>query len=270
MRGQCDPPRRTTKSAATEGTGPARWSSPRARCASTSPPDWLPVVEGPPEPPAPTLVRFERKVVAVHGRIDRDPNQLDCDTLRLTLVPATRRRRERERTRPSPAESRCDERGAGPAGRAADLLPSRPPDGGPTDIAIGPASPLGRRPNGPATRPGRGGADGTSQAEASGGDAEARACFGNLTLQKAHATGHAVWLQLRAAGRQGALHRDDPRAEPALSARLDLFPRHTTRPVWLEKIDYEPEESSDRRGRPRRPVRFDAEAGTGRSTRSRT
>ena len=51
------------------------------------PPDRLPVVVGPPAPPAPTLVRFERNVVALHGRTDRQPDQLDCDTLRLTLVP---------------------------------------------------------------------------------------------------------------------------------------------------------------------------------------
>ena len=51
------------------------------------PPDRVPVAEGPPAPPAPTLVRFERNVVALHGRIDRQPNQLNCDTLRLTLIP---------------------------------------------------------------------------------------------------------------------------------------------------------------------------------------
>ena len=51
------------------------------------PPDGLPVAVGPPAPPAPTLVRFERNVVALHGRPDKQPNQLDCDTLRLTLIP---------------------------------------------------------------------------------------------------------------------------------------------------------------------------------------
>ena len=49
------------------------------------PPDTIPVAVGPPEPPAPTLVRFERNVVAWRGLVD--PDQLDCDVLRLTLVP---------------------------------------------------------------------------------------------------------------------------------------------------------------------------------------
>ncbi len=91
------------------------------------PPDRLPVVEGPPEPPAPTLVRFERRVVAVHGRIDRDPNQLDCDTLRLTLVPGGPPRAARKGPCRGRGKDRCDERRRGQAGRAADCSrPGRP------------------------------------------------------------------------------------------------------------------------------------------------
>ena len=50
----------------------------------------IPVQEGPPETPAPTLVRFERNVVALFGHPGLLPDQLNCDTLRLTLVPAAK------------------------------------------------------------------------------------------------------------------------------------------------------------------------------------
>src|SRR5262249_25538575 len=48
----------------------------------------VPIRVGPPEPPAPTRVQFDRNVVAFHGKLDRRPAQLNCDTLQLLLVPA--------------------------------------------------------------------------------------------------------------------------------------------------------------------------------------
>ena len=48
----------------------------------------LPVLIGPPAPPAPTLVQFERNVVVLRGSIDDRPDQLTCDTLKLSLIPA--------------------------------------------------------------------------------------------------------------------------------------------------------------------------------------
>ena len=48
----------------------------------------LPVKEGPPAPPGPTLVHFERNVVVRRGKLTEQPDQLDCDNLDLTLVPA--------------------------------------------------------------------------------------------------------------------------------------------------------------------------------------
>jgi len=46
-----------------------------------------PVLIGPPEPPAPTLVKFERNVVVLRGPVDSLRDQLTCDSLKLTMVP---------------------------------------------------------------------------------------------------------------------------------------------------------------------------------------
>ena len=48
----------------------------------------LPVSIGPPAPPAPTIVQFDRNVVVLRGRVDEQPGQLTCDNLKLTLVPS--------------------------------------------------------------------------------------------------------------------------------------------------------------------------------------
>ena len=50
----------------------------------------LPVVVGPPAPPAPTIVQFDRNVVVLRGRVNEQPGQLTCDNLKLTLVPCGR------------------------------------------------------------------------------------------------------------------------------------------------------------------------------------
>ncbi|MDR3623403.1 MAG: hypothetical protein P4L85_28985 [Paludisphaera borealis] len=47
----------------------------------------LPEKVGPPPPPAPTLVRFNRNVVVKRGKLTELPDQLNCDTLDLTLLP---------------------------------------------------------------------------------------------------------------------------------------------------------------------------------------
>ena len=46
-----------------------------------------PVLVGPPEPPMPTLAQFDRNVVVLRGDPNDRPDQLTCDTLKLTLVP---------------------------------------------------------------------------------------------------------------------------------------------------------------------------------------
>ncbi|MHB1557816.1 MAG: LptA/OstA family protein [Isosphaeraceae bacterium] len=175
------------------------------------PPDQAPVAVGPPAPPAPTLIRFERNVVALHGRPDRQPNQLDCDTLRLTLIPGS-----------PPASAK----GAGadkPAGGTAVAAAGEKPAPGPA--AAGPAK-----------------EDATATATATANAQGGQGIFGNLTLQKAHATGHVVWLQLRQQGtkvRCGELihHRRMPYLADSTTFRGDR-----TRPVWMEKTDYEKDE----------------------------
>jgi hypothetical protein len=76
----------------------------------------LPVRVGPPAPPLPTLVMFSRDVVVQQGKVGQTPDQLDCDTLRLVLLPTPRPAApapgaKPERTRPDPAA---------PASRAED------------------------------------------------------------------------------------------------------------------------------------------------------
>ena len=46
-----------------------------------------PVEVGPPAPAAPTFVEFQRNVVVRRGKLSVDPDQLNCDTLHLTLLP---------------------------------------------------------------------------------------------------------------------------------------------------------------------------------------
>src|SRR4029077_7670322 len=80
-------------------------------------------------------VQFDRNVIALRGPLDGRPDQLMCDTLILSLVPAET---------PAPAASTADE----------------------------------------------------SKAEDKPADGEKSGLFGNLTLQRAYATGHAGWLAL--------------------------------------------------------------------------
>ena len=72
----------------------------------------LPVLVGPPAPPAPTIVQFDRNVVVLRGKINEQPGQLTCDTLKLTLVPAE------EAPPPQPAPCRTS---PPPAKKAASL-----------------------------------------------------------------------------------------------------------------------------------------------------
>src|SRR5262249_13195095 len=110
--------------------------------------------------------------------------QLNCDTLRLTLVPAeppppSRKSPPRQDPAPRPA--------AAPAGSGPAATRPNPPA---EKLVLSEAGRQGTGTESP-SRP-------APEAEAGAGSTGAsKGLFGNLTLQKANATGHAVWLQLR-------------------------------------------------------------------------
>ena len=73
--------------------------------------------------------------------------------------------------------------------------------------------------------------------------------FGNLTLQKAHATGHAVWLQLREQGVKVLSNELIHERRAPYQPDMTYFRGDTTRGICLEKIDREPIETEDRSSR---------------------
>ena len=219
----------------------------------------LPVEEGPPEPPAPTKVRFDRNVVALQIHPGRQPDQLNCDTLRLTLVPAEKL--------PEPKSSNPE-----PAGAPVH-------DAGAATAQVGPATAAARPPAESVARPSVGG-DVASQSEVGGEIVGAIAGalsvvdlgagsspradsgpFGNLTLQRLHATGHAVWLQLREQGAK-VLCNELIHERRAPQPDMTYFRGDTSRRVWLEKIDREPVEAEDEKTANAEGDRSASDAGT--------
>lgn len=99
-------------------------------------PAWVKV--GPPAPPAPTFANFLRNVHVLRGKVDESPDTLDCDELRLTLLPKG----------PAAAASKAE------AGNDQD---TSEPEGDESGDSGGPLS--------------------------------------DLTIRRAVATGHAVWLE---------------------------------------------------------------------------
>ena len=131
-----------------------------------------PVAVGPPAPPAPTLAQFDRNVVVLRGEIDDQPDQLTCDTLRLTLVP-----------------------------------PEKPAAG------------------------------------------EKSGLFGNLTLQRAHGTGHAVWLYLPSDGVKLRCNELIHMRLAPIKPDLTYFRGDLTRPLEIWKVDVVQEVDSPDEGK---------------------
>lgn len=121
----------------------------------------LPVAVGPPEPPAATIVQFERNVVVLRGEIDDQPDELTSDMLKLSLVP-------------------------------------------------------GEKP-----------ADGSAASEG---------LFGGLTLQRAYAVGHVVWVHLP---KQGTKIRCNELIHSKQAPKPDVtyLSGNATRPVEIDKVD---------------------------------
>jgi hypothetical protein len=176
------------------------------------------VAVGPPEPPAPTLVRFERNVVVLRGPIDDRPSQLTCDTLKLNLVPAekplepvaAKAARDSDQSRIVSARENAQT----PAGQGAELK-------------------INGQAGARATAFDKSSDEGTSEAGAGQEDG----VFGNLTLQRAHATGHVVWLYLPQQGMKLKMNelihlRQVPSKTSQTYCRGDV-----TRPFELDKVD---------------------------------
>ncbi len=198
------------------------------------------VALGPPEPPAPTLVQFDRNVVVLRGDLDDRPDQLTCDTLKLTLMPSD--------TPPQP--------GATPPGtQSADADSPQPglaqnPASGPALTTTGTRTKDGAltvvHPNASSNTGPDGTTNGSSTGRTAPGATEKTGLFGNLTLQRAHATGHAVWLSLPANGIKlrcnELIHLKLGPSKPDRT----YFRGDLTRPLELEKVDVvENEEDPD-------------------------
>lgn len=155
-----------------------------------------PVKEGPPAPPRPTFVHFTRNVVVRRGKLDEIPDQLDCDNLDLTLLPA-----EGAAKKPVTAPAIPGEK---PAPELAAKTPTEPSAG----------------------------AGGSSSDEEKG-------LFGDLTLRRVKATGHAVWLQQPVQGSKVFCNELIHEVAPPGGEDRTYFRVDSSRKHWmLEKFDF--------------------------------
>ena len=175
--------KQATPTAAHEPTPMEVWCDSTMRVDMPKP--QTPVLVGPPEPPAPTLVEFERNVVVLRGPVDSLRDQLTCDTLKLTMVPG-------DKTPKSGTESKTQ-------------------------------SPSQSEPNAN----------------------EDQSPFGGLTLQRAVATGHAVWLDLPANGVKLRCNELFHTRSMPFKPDITYFRGDLTRPIELWKIDVVRDEGPD-------------------------
>jgi hypothetical protein len=164
-----------------------------------------PVLVGPPELPLPTFAQFERNVVVLRGDPSDQPEQLTCDTLKLTLVPA---------------EKSPDDQASAAAPKPKVVLPTE---------AVAQSVPESNEIPQP---------DATSNTNESP--------LGGLTLQRLHATGHAVWLILPANGVKLRCNEMIHARQLPLKPDMTYFRGDRTRPVEIVKIDYEHTEEEEK------------------------
>ncbi len=179
------------------------------------------VAVGPPEPPAPTLVRFERNVVVLRGRLDDRPDQLNCDTLRLTMVPA--------------------EKSLQPQAANAERGPSQNATVSTRDTAQSltgnTADPQAKASTfAPATSSDKDKGSGR-EGQPKPGSAKDDGLFGNLTLQRAHATGHVVWLYLPQQGMKLKMNELIHARQVPFETSQTYCRGDVTRPFELDKVD---------------------------------
>jgi hypothetical protein len=177
--------KQATPTAANEPTPMDVWCDSTMRVDMPKP--QTPVLVGPPEPPAPTLVGFERNVVVLRGPVDSLRDQLTCDTLKLTMVPG-------DKAPKSGTESKTQSE---------------------------------------------------SRSSAEPNTNEDTSPFGGLTLQRAVATGYAVWLYLPANGVKLRCNELFHTRSMPFKPDLTYFRGDPTRPIELWKIDVVRDEGPD-------------------------
>ena len=149
-----------------------------------------PVLIGPPAPPAPTIVQFDRNVVCLRGEIDDQPDQLTADMLKLSLVPGEKALQANQ-----------------PSGTHSDPLP--------TTQDVKPA------------------------------ESESDGLFGGLTLQRAYATGHVVWLNMPKQGVKLRCNELIHLRQAPFKPDTTYFSGDATRPIEIDKVDISYDETDE-------------------------
>jgi hypothetical protein len=194
----------------------------------------LSVLVGPPAPPAPTLVQFERNVVVLRGKVDEQPDQLTCDTLKLSMVPGEKP--------PQNEAPKLDNSGlaAGSAHVGTDV--GRDAEGRPS-VEI-----VARQGEAASTSSGDGSTSGGAQTTADPKTAASgnQGALGGLTLQRAHATGHAVWLLLPSQGVKLRCNELIQARQAPYKPDQTYFRGDRTRLLEIEKVELVEDEGPDR------------------------
>ena len=194
----------------------------------------LEVLIGPPAPPAPTLVQFERNVVVLRGPIDERPDQLTCDTLKLSLMPGEKPTAEAAKSPAGTSDGSSSQARAG-----GDAKQALEPDSG-VQIAAR---------KGESAVPDRDKQTGTlgppKKSDPKSDDESNDSLLGGLTLQRAHATGHAVWLLLPAQGVKLRCNELIHFRQAPYKPDQTYFRGDRTRPLELEKLSVIEEEGPD-------------------------
>ncbi len=111
-----------------------------------------------------------------------------------------------------------------------------PPDGPASGVA---QAPKGGVPASPVDQAKIAAASPATPAEAAANQGDDQGLFGNLTLQRAHATGHAVWLLLPTSGIKLRCNELIHKKQAPYKPDETYFRGDFTRPLELEKVDIE-------------------------------
>jgi hypothetical protein len=196
-----------------------------------------PVLVGPPALPLPTLVSFDRNVVVLRGSVDEQPGQLTCDNLKLMLVPSEEPPPQSATGQPVSAQKESTV--VGPETQLSSGSAKSSIKTGPQALAQANSS---HSPDADSKSSSAGALDKPPATEKSG-------LFGGLTLKRAHATGHAVWLYLPADGIKLRCNELIHMRQTPEKPDLTYFRGDLTRPLELEKIDLVQDVDSPDRGK---------------------